>query len=138
MKSEKPHIFDKVQFNKFLREARCSARKVAGTEICGLIIDTGRQLSFIPTRNVSSRVGSFVLSSLDVRRIAAATKILGQEVVGTFHSHPIAAATPGKSDIENAVDDSLMFIFDCIGREGRLWKIKNGKARPLKFDFTST
>ncbi|MEJ0091370.1 MAG: Mov34/MPN/PAD-1 family protein [Limisphaerales bacterium] len=137
MKSNKLHNFDKVQFEKFLREARRLAREVAGTEICGLIIDTGHQLSFVPTRNVSSRVGSFALSRPDVRRVVAATKILGQKVVGTFHSHPVGIATPGKSDIKYAVDGSLIFIFDCIGRKGSLWKIKNGKAHSLNFDFTS-
>jgi len=138
MKSDKLHIFDKVQFNKFLREARRLSRELLGTEICGLIIDTGHQLSFVQTRNVSPRVGSFALSRPDVRRIVAAAKVLGQEVVGTFHSHPVADAVPGKSDVEHAVDDSLMFIFDCAGRDGRLWKIKGGKARPLNFDFTSS
>ena len=33
--------------------------------------------------------------------------------MGTFHSHPLGEAKPGKSDIQNAVDDSLMFIFGC-------------------------
>jgi hypothetical protein len=28
-----------------------------------------------------------------------------------------------------------MFIFDCLGKNGRLWKIKGGKARPLPFGF---
>ncbi len=42
---------------------------------------------------------------------------------------------PSKSDIQNAVDDSLMFIFDCIGKEGRLWRIKKCKANPLTFRF---
>jgi len=100
-----------------------------------LIVDTGYHLVFVRTRNTSRRAGSFVLSSPDVRRIVATTKVLGQEVVGTFHSHPVATAAPGASDIEHAVDDSLMFIFDCNGREGRLWKIKKGKARNVKFDF---
>jgi proteasome lid subunit RPN8/RPN11 len=137
IKSDKLHIFDKIQFHKFLREACHSAREVAGMETCGLIIDTGHQLSFVPTRNVSLRFGSFALSRLDVRRIVAATKVLGQEVVGTFHSHPVGDAVSGKSDIEHSVDDSLMFIFDCTGRDGRLWKIKDGKAYPLNFGFTS-
>jgi proteasome lid subunit RPN8/RPN11 len=129
------HIFDKILYNKILRDARCAARDAAGTEICGLIIDTGYILSFVPTHNVSSRAGSFALSRADVRRIAAAAKILGQQIVGTYHSHPAATATPGKSDIRYALNDSLMFIFDCIGRKGKLWRIKNGKARQLSFCF---
>lgn len=130
------HRFVKTHYTKLLRQACRSAHEAAGTEICGLIVDTGLHLSFVQTRNVSRRVGSFVLSRLDVRRIVAAVKILGQEVVGTFHSHPVGVATPGRTDIMHAEDDSLMFIFDCTERKGRLWKIKAGRARPLPFTFS--
>jgi len=129
------HFFDKAQYSKLLREARYAACQKAGAEICGLIINTGYHLAFVQTRNASRRAGGFVLSSPDVRRIVAATQSLGQEVVGTFHSHPAALPAPGDSDIRHAVDDSLMFIFDCIGRKGRLWKIKKGRARSIKFRF---
>jgi proteasome lid subunit RPN8/RPN11 len=129
------YILDESCFKRLLRDACRTTRKTPGVEICGLIIDTGCHLSLVPTRNVSPRVGSFVLSRQDVRRIVAATEVLGQEIAGTFHSHPLGVAMPGKSDIKSAVDDSLMFIFDCNGKEGRLWKIKGGKARPLAFCF---
>jgi proteasome lid subunit RPN8/RPN11 len=129
------HLFDKPHYSKVLRHACRSARATAGTEICGLIVDTSYHLSFVPTRNVSSRVGSFVLSRPDVRRIVAAAKILGQEIVGTFHSHPVGVAMPSRTDIMHAVNDSLMFIFDCTDRKGCLWKIRGGKARPQAFGF---
>jgi proteasome lid subunit RPN8/RPN11 len=129
------YLFVEANYVKFLQQACSSARKATGLEICGLIIDTSCHLSFVPTRNISRRAGSFVLSRQDVRQIVSAVKILGQEVVGTFHSHPVGIATPGKTDIKYAVDDSLMFIFDCTDRKGFLWKIKNGKARPLHFAF---
>ncbi|MBI5819676.1 MAG: Mov34/MPN/PAD-1 family protein [Verrucomicrobia bacterium] len=129
------HSFDKYQYSRILREGRNATGKASGAEICGLIVDTGHHLSFVLTRNASSRVGSFVLSRRDVRRVAAAVKVLGQEIVGTFHSHPMSLPVPGASDIKYAVDDSLMFICDCIGRKGRLWRIKQGRARELKFGF---
>ena len=83
----------------------------------------------VPDENVMTYC--FKLDSADF----AAAKVLGQEVVGTFHSHPLGVAEPGQSDIDHAVDDSLMFVFDCLGRVGRLWRIKGGKACSLKFDF---
>ena len=129
------HAFLKSEFRRFLREAVRVSRQVSGTEICGLLIDTGVHLSFIQTRNASARAGSFAFSPPEVRRIEAATKVLGYKVVGTFHSHPVGFPIPGKSDICHAVDDDLMFLFDCIGRDGQLWKIKSGKARRLKFAF---
>jgi len=129
------HMFDKVHYSKFLRQACRSARENAGKEACGLLVDSGYHLSFVQTRNVSPRAGSFILSGPDVRRIVAAAKILGQEIVGTFHSHPVGVAIPSRTDIAHAVDDSLMFIFDCMDRKGCLWKIKGGRARPLRFRF---
>jgi proteasome lid subunit RPN8/RPN11 len=128
-------LLDKTQYRHFLREARHVAQCVPGREICGLIVDTGHQLSFVQTRNASRYVGSFVLSGPDVRRIVSAAKTLKQKTVGTFHSHPAATASPGKSDIQNAVDDSLMFIFDCLANEGCLWKIKGGVAKQLSYGF---
>ncbi|HEY5741519.1 MAG TPA: Mov34/MPN/PAD-1 family protein [Terrimicrobiaceae bacterium] len=120
--------FSKAQFSHFLREACRAHRAVPGTEICGLIVDTGFYLSLVETRNISRRVGAFVLSVSDTRRIVAAVRTLKQEVVGTFHSHPLALAIPGRSDIANAVDDSLMLIFDCIARCGRLWRNQERKS----------
>ena len=127
------HTFNKSQFTGFLREACRAHRTVPGTEICGLIVDTGFHLYLVQTRNVSRRSGSFVFSRPGVRRIVAATKILALEVVGTFHSHPAAPAIPGESDIANAVDNSIMLIFDCIARCGRLWRIRSGRAREMDF-----
>ena len=132
------HLFLKPQFDRILREARRGARAIPGTEICGLLVDTGGFLSFVQTHNVSRRAGSFALSRPEVRHIVAAVKVLGQEIVGTFHSHPGGEPIPGPSDIRYAVDDSLMFIFDCIGNEGQLWRIKRGRTHRMPFGFIST
>ncbi|MGI8431425.1 MAG: Mov34/MPN/PAD-1 family protein [Chthoniobacterales bacterium] len=115
-----------------MRDA-CDASRRQGREICGLLVDTGFALSFVSVPNASRRGGSFIFSKPDVRRISAAAATLGQQVVGTFHAHPVADATPGESDIRNTFDDSLMFIFDCADRKGRLWRIKRQKAKELKF-----
>jgi|LakMenEpi03Aug12_release.lakeMendotaPanAssembly.Ray.scaffolds.fasta_scaffold857706_1 proteasome lid subunit RPN8/RPN11 len=125
--------FSRCQFSSFLREARRAHRAVPGAEICGLIVDTGFHLSLVQARNASRRSGSFVFPRPDVRRIVKAAEVLGQEVVGTFHSHPVAPAIPGESDIANAVDNSLMLIFDCIACSGRLWRIRSGRAREVSF-----
>jgi len=125
----------KSEFAWLLREAVSVARQRPGTEICGLLVDTGSYLRFVPTRNVSRRRGGFAFSAPEVRQVVAAINTSGQEVVGTFHSHPVGLPTPGPSDIENTVDDSLMFIFDCTGKTGHLWKIRGGRARRLRHGF---
>jgi hypothetical protein len=50
------HFLLTSQFNRFLRDACRVARDVPGTEICGLLVDTGLHLSFVQTRNTSPRV----------------------------------------------------------------------------------
>lgn len=127
------HLFDKRQYRAMLKEARRVAQD--GTEVCGMIVDTGAHLSLVPVKNVSRRPGSFVLSAQDVRRIVRAAEVLGQNVVGTFHSHPAYFAKPGPSDIASAPDGSLLLILDCIGNEGALWRVKSERSRQLKFGF---
>jgi proteasome lid subunit RPN8/RPN11 len=130
------YLFNKDQYQKLLREACDFARRNSGMEICGLMIHTGYYLKFVQTQNFSRKAASFILSKIDVRQIVAAAKILDQEVVGTFRSHPVGIAIPGSSDIKFAVDDSLMFIFDCTDKKGKLWKFRKGRAQSMKFKFT--
>lgn len=129
------HILLKSEFTQLLREAVRVSRQRPGTEICGLLIDTGSHLEFVQTRNVCRRPGGFAFSAPEVRRVVAKVSNSGQEVVGTFHSHLVGLPSPSPSDIEHAVDDSSMFVFDCIGRGGRLWRIRDGAARPLRYGF---
>jgi proteasome lid subunit RPN8/RPN11 len=133
--SETMHMLLKSEFARLLREAVCVSQQRPGTEICGLLIDTGSRLRFVQTHNACRRPGSFAFSAPEVRRVIAAVSSSGQEVVGTFHSHPVGLPSPGPFDIENAVDDSLMFLFDCIDRGGRLWRIRKGRAHPLRYGF---
>ena len=126
-------IIDRREYRKQLSEARAHAKE--NREICGLLIDTGMHISMVRVRNVARRHCGFKLSVQDVRRIERAVKVLGQEIIGTFHSHPYSDDSPGESDIAGTLDDSLMFVFDCIGKTGSLWKTKNGKVRKLKFAF---
>jgi proteasome lid subunit RPN8/RPN11 len=128
-------LFCHSQFRSLLRQACLTAKLNPGSELCGLLVDSGYHVVFVQTRNISRRAGSFSFSKTEIRRVVKAAQILGQDIVGTFHSHPVGIAQPSLADIANAVDDSLMFIFDCTGKEGRLWKIRNGKARPMEFRF---
>ncbi len=110
------HMLLRSEFARLLREATRLSRQ--GTEICGLLIDTGRHLRFLQTRNISPRRGGFAFSPREVRRVVAELKTSGHEVVGTFHSHPVGLPAPGPSDIENAVDD-FAHVSLRLHREGR-------------------
>ena len=111
------HRFHRPQYRLLLCEAHKVARESPGRKICGLLIDTGHHLSFVQARNVSPKAGSFQFSRgtmlRRIRLLQLPARTLQQKDRGArFHSHPMAAATPGPSDIKHAVDDSLMFIFD--------------------------
>jgi hypothetical protein len=53
------------------------------------------------------------------------------EIMGPFYSHPVGLAEPGKSDIYYAVDDSLMLIFDVLGKTCGLWLIQRKTAKSI-------
>jgi proteasome lid subunit RPN8/RPN11 len=121
---------------KELRGTIRKARKAASDgyrEICGLLIDNGHFLEMLETTNVSQKGGHCEFDEKQIKAVMKAVNHLQHEIVGTFHSHPISEAKPGNGDIEGAVDDSLMLIIDCTEGEARLWRIKNARARRVKF-----
>ena len=122
-------------YQYLLRLARHEANQGCGKEICGFLIDNGYFLHLQPTRNKSKNGGSFSYYKKDVEALLKSTKVLNQEIIGTFHSHPLSKAIPGPNDVKYTEDDSLMLIFDCIGNEGKLWHIKNGKYRKRTIDL---
>jgi proteasome lid subunit RPN8/RPN11 len=120
----------KSQLHKIIREA-IEAAKENGSEICGLLVDNGYFIEIIQTRNRIKRGGGYAFYTNEVKSIHAAAKKLGHQIVGTFHSHPLYIASPSESDIENAVDDSIMLIIDVLDKKTGLWHIKNLKKREL-------
>jgi proteasome lid subunit RPN8/RPN11 len=124
----------KIDLSRTVREAKRAARN-DGKEICGLLIHNGHFIELMRTINISENSGKFEFDVKQVRAIKRAADLLGHEIVGTFHSHPVSEARPGPGDIEGAVDDSLMLIVDCMGDEARLWKIKDGQARRMRMEI---
>jgi proteasome lid subunit RPN8/RPN11 len=60
---------------------------------------------------------------------------MGNQVVGTFHSHVLGLAQPGTSDINGAYDGDVMLVIDTLDREAKLWRIKGRRARQLQLEF---
>jgi len=126
------YLIREPRLDELIKRAVRAAKK-GSKEICGLIVDNKCCLDLIECKNKSRREASFSFYFEEVRRIVKAAGILNYEAVGTFHSHPAGLAEPGTGDVANAVNDSLMLIFDCTDRKAKLWHIKNGKAKKLKF-----
>lgn len=112
-------------------DASVSAAANGGKEICGLLVDNGNFVKLIQVKNKRVKGGGFEFYSEEINSIQADAEKLGQEIIGTFHSHPLSTATPGESDLANAVDDSLMLIIDVIAKKAELWHIKGQKIRKL-------
>ena len=66
------------------------------------------------------------MSLENLEKIRKKIKLHGKKIFGTFHSHPITEAIPGKSDIDGAYRN--MLIYDVIGETARLWAIKRKKG----------
>ena len=102
-------------------------------EICGLLIDNGFCFDMLVVPNKSKSIGSFAFDETAVKRIKRAVQLTGNEIIGTFHSHPWSPAKPSKSDIENTLDDSLMMIISVSDQSAKLWYIKNGMASSIQY-----
>lgn len=126
--------FSKSQFKRLEQQSK-QAATLNGCEVCGLILDNGLFLELIQLRNKTRRGGGFSFYFGEVRAARKWACLCHHEIVGTFHSHPVGAPSPGSSDLCNAVDDSFMLIFDVVGRAARLWHVKNGQAKLLRFSL---
>jgi proteasome lid subunit RPN8/RPN11 len=142
-KSKKIAVKRNIQPTKFLKirfaELHDKAKKLArsnGSELCGLIVNNGLFCELIQLRNKCKRGGGFSFYFTDVRIVQTFSRLVGHEIIGTFHSHPLGLPDPGPSDIRNAVDDSIMLIFDATGQAARLWYIKGGKAKRIKYSLS--
>src|SRR5439155_22870992 len=73
------------------------------SEVCGALMCTRSgvlRLHFLENR--SERPGHFEIASADLRALRQSTNVTGLSFFGTFHSHPITYAVPGKGDIRGA------------------------------------
>jgi proteasome lid subunit RPN8/RPN11 len=126
--------------SKEMRELCYAGSKAARDdlkEVCGFLIWNGFVIKLIPTENRIKQPCAFGFYSKETYAIERSAKVLQSEIVGTFHSHPLPGAFPGRSEIQTAPDDSLMLIADIEYRELRLWRIKNLNPIPLRFRIIS-
>ncbi len=84
--------------------------------------ENGRlELRFLINRSQHSC--QFKIARADYLRAREAIRRVGKHVLGTFHSHPISEAIPGRGDLAREALNSFCLIYDVCAREPRLWKI---------------
>lgn len=101
-------------------------------EVCGALV-AGRtgQLELWFLKNAINRPGSVSLSERDLRRARRKARLEGKRVLGTFHSHPVWVAVPGRTDIKTARVGSVDLIYDVCGWTARLWRISRVGSRKM-------
>ena len=126
-------LIDPKSVHKVAVRARRLAKEFR--EVCGLLVDHGDVVALIETRNKRRRAGSFWIHPTDWKKIEAAAKTLGSEVIGTFHSHVVADPVPGPGDIRGAWEGHAMVIIDAWTGELRAWRIRGKRAYRLRHRF---
>lgn len=121
------------EYHRLRRRARVAKRN-SYREVCGLAVINVSQkkrkkstggispIGFVFMRNETKQCGEFLLQRSDVMRLAKRLREQGQEVIGTFHSHPLTFAIPGKRDVHEAFFKGHLLIYDVIGDSLRMWK----------------
>ena len=116
-----------------LKRKAYQAQQNNHSEVAGLLsIDSTGQIEFHFIENLSNKPYSY---SITKKQINECQKELPKEkkILGTFHSHPLTAAIPGKADIKNGFYKSHELIYDVCGDTARLWKkIKSTSKYKIK------
>ncbi len=126
------NVFLGKELSRTIRKAKRLARKDAN-ELCGFLVHNEHFIELIEAKNKSRKKGHFKINKKQYHRIKTAIKTLRHDLIGSYHSHPVSKAQPGPGDIEGSENNSLMLIIDCIGNEAKLWRIKDKKAREIKY-----
>lgn len=97
--------------------------QVEHREVCGLLsVSEDGEIGIHFLRNESDREGTYQVSMERVYSAERALHRRGLKVLGSFHSHPVSEAIPGKGDLEKGFLHDHELIYDVCGREARLWR----------------
>ena len=123
-----------------LHRKALQAQRRDQSEVCGILIaDRKPRLKLHYLENRSTRPGHFEMNSSDFATARRSAQLLGGQLVGTFHSHPVSEAVPSRSDLNRAKLNSLLLIYDVCAHRVRLWRVKKkGTGRTCEEVFISS
>jgi proteasome lid subunit RPN8/RPN11 len=91
-------------------------------EVCGVVVaNDNNQLSIRFLKNQNKSPYKYQLPRSVIKKLARTIKP-PQNVLCTFHSHPVSEAIPGPRDIELAFFNNIELIYDVCGRTAKLWR----------------
>ncbi len=107
-------------------EHAAAAYQSGAREACGLIVFNGTSVAYRACRNVAAGVDEFEISAEEF----VAAEDAG-EIVGVFHSHPDAPATPSAAD--RAACDASGLPWFILGLPNRTWAFCGPAGAPMPY-----
>jgi proteasome lid subunit RPN8/RPN11 len=107
-------------------------------EACGLLFapsDGRTQLRLVPTATAWNTPLSFRISGQEIDRLRGERKLLGEQLLGCFHSHILSPARPSRFDRRGAQRlGGLWLIYSVLERRAALfhWSGTNFKRQSLR------
>ena len=110
-------------------------------EACGLVSGRGGiGRTFHPARNAVRSPYRFDLHPEDLVRLLHEIEAAGDELVATFHSHPVTDAVPSATDRREARYPVPQLIATLAGGTGearlRAWSVEAGESRELRLEVS--
>ena len=120
-----------------LDEVIAHARAAAPDECCGLLLGAGDSIEAAHRAgNLEPSPSRFLLDPRDHFAAIHAARARGLEVLGIYHSHPGAPATPSTRDLAEAAYPEYAYLIVSLRGEApdcRLYRLLDGnfQERPL-------
>ena len=104
------------------------------SEVCGLLIaDSKRRIALHFVKNDSGVPGKYKIAKDEIQAVRKNAILHKKRVLGSFHSHPISEAIPGRGDVTGGFYAGVEMIYDVCGREVKLWRIqRRGLKREIR------
>jgi proteasome lid subunit RPN8/RPN11 len=100
------------------------AQQQGHREVCGVVfVDSRGRLAVRFLANRRNLPYTHRILEKDATSAASVAKRKGQRLLGTFHSHPLGEARPGKADLESGFLNGFELIYDVCDRTARLWQV---------------
>jgi proteasome lid subunit RPN8/RPN11 len=111
---------------------RRHAAAVLPAECCGALIGvTGRGRAdvrtMIPLDNAAAASDRYHIDAAAVLRLERQAERAGLQVLGFYHSHPAAPATPSTTDLELAVPGYCYVIISAVDGCVRGWRLRSDR-----------
>jgi proteasome lid subunit RPN8/RPN11 len=113
---------------------RASARAAQPFEACGALLGTlpHRAVQVLEAWPVPNRASAaqreYLIAAEDVRRLDAAARARGREIVGFYHSHPEGGSSPSRRDLEQAWPGYVYAIIDGCSADIQYWVLAHDRS----------